>query len=89
MSLSQSEKSEIIKKFGKSDGDSGSPEVQIALLTARIRQLTEHAKVHKKDHHTKRGLVQLVSQRKKMMKYLMKTNGDSYMKVIKELQIRG
>jgi len=51
--------------------------------------LTEHAKVHKKDHHTKRGLVQLVSQRKKMLKYLIKTDAESYMKVIKELQIRG
>ena len=63
--------------------------MQIALFTKRIRQLTEHAKVHKKDHHTKRGLVQLVAQRKKMLKYLIKTDADSYMKVIKELQIRG
>ncbi len=89
MSLTQAEKTEIIKQFGKDDNDSGSAEVQIALFTKRIRQLTEHAKVHKKDHHTKRGLVQLVAQRKKMLKYLIKTDADSYMKVIKELQIRG
>ncbi|MBT3589602.1 MAG: 30S ribosomal protein S15 [Candidatus Marinimicrobia bacterium] len=89
MSLTQAEITEIIKQFGKDENDSGSAEVQIALFTKRIRQLTEHAKVHKKDHHTKRGLVQLVSQRKKMLKYLIKTDAESYMKVIKELQIRG
>ena len=89
MSLTQAEITEIIKQFGKDENDSGSAEVQIALFTKRIRQLTEHAKVHKKDHHTKRGLVQLVSQRKKMLKYLVKTNPDSYVKTIKDLGIRG
>ncbi|MBT3300639.1 MAG: 30S ribosomal protein S15 [Candidatus Marinimicrobia bacterium] len=89
MPLTKEEKTEIVGQFGKDGNDSGSAEVQIALFTKRIRQLTEHAKVHKKDHHTKRGLVQLVSQRKKMLKYLVKTNPDSYVKTIKDLGIRG
>ena len=79
----------IIEKFGKDAKDSGSPESQIALLTQRIRDLTEHVKVHKKDNHSRHGLVKLVSQRKKLMKYLIKTNPESYTKLIKELGIRG
>ena len=78
-----------IKKFGKNENDTGSPEVQIAIWTLRIRELTEHVKVHKKDNHTRRGLVQLVSKRKKMLKYLIKTNPKSYVKLIEELSIRG
>ena len=69
--------------------DTGAPEVQIAILTHRIRELTEHVKLHKKDHHTRRGLVMLVAKRKKMMKYLMRSNSDSYVNLIKELSIRG
>jgi len=89
MPLSGDKKKEIIKQFGKDEKDSGSTESQIALLTQRIRDLTEHVKVHKKDNHTRHGLVKLVSQRKKLMKYLIKTNSDSYTKLIKELGIRG
>ena len=89
MPLSGDKKKEIIEKFGKDAKDSGSPESQIALLTQRIRDLTEHVKVHKKDNHSRHGLVKLVSQRKKLMKYLIKTNPDSYTKLIKELGIRG
>ena len=89
MPLSGDKKKEIIKQFGRDEKDSGSTESQIALLTQRIRDLTEHVKVHKKDNHTRHGLVKLVSQRKKLMKYLIKTNSDSYIKVIKELGIRG
>jgi len=89
MPLSGDKKKEIIEQFGKDAKDSGSPESQIALLTQRIRDLTEHVKVHKKDNHSRHGLVKLVSQRKKMMKYLIKTNPDSYTKLIKELGIRG
>ena len=63
--------------------------MQIAILTHRIRELTEHVKVHKKDHHTRRGLVMLVAKRKKMMKYLMRSNSESYVNLIKELSIRG
>ena len=89
MPLSAEKKKEIISKYGKNDSDSGSAESQIGLLTQRIRDLTEHVKVHKKDKHTRHGLVKLVSQRKRMIKYLIKTNPESYMKLIKDLGIRG
>ena len=85
MPISKEEKQQIIKKFGNNEDDTGSPEVQIAILTHRIRELTDHVKVHKKDHHTRRGLVQLVSKRKKLLKYLMRSNAESYVKLIKEL----
>ena len=89
MPLSGDKKKEIIEKFGKDAKDSGSTESQIASLTQRIRDLTEHVKVHKKDNHSRHGLVKLVSQRKKLMKYLIKTNPESYTKLIKDLGIRG
>ncbi|MBT7373871.1 MAG: 30S ribosomal protein S15, partial [Candidatus Marinimicrobia bacterium] len=62
---------------------------QVAILTHRIRELTDHVKIHKKDNHTRRGLVQLVSQRKKMLKYIIRTNAESYVNILKELSIRG
>lgn len=89
MPLSAEIKKEIISKYGKNDSDTGSTEAQIALLTQRIRDLTEHVKIHKKDNHTRHGLVKLVSQRKKLIKYLIKTNPESYTKLIKDLGIRG
>ena len=89
MPISIEEKKEYVKKFGKDSNDTGSSEVQIAILTHRIRELTEHVKTHKKDHHTRRGLVLLGAKRKKMMKYLMRSNSKSYLNVIKELSIRG
>jgi len=89
MPLSAEKKKEIISKHGKNDSDSGSAESQIALLTQRIRDLTEHVKIHKNDKHTRHGLVKLVSQRKKMIKYLIKTSPESYTKLIKDLGIRG
>ena len=89
MPISKDEKQEIVKKFGNNDQDTGSPEVQIAILTHRIRELTDHVKVHKKDNHTRRGLVQLVSKRKRLLKYLVRKNVDSYVNLIKELGIRG
>jgi small subunit ribosomal protein S15 len=89
MPISKEEKQKYVDQFGKENGDTGSPEVQIAILTHRIRELTDHVKKHKKDHHTRRGLVQLVSKRKKMLKYLMRSNPNSYVKLIKELSIRG
>ena len=89
MPISIEEKKEYVHKFGKDSNDTGSSEVQIAILTHRIRELTEHVKTHKKDHHTRRGLVMLVAKRKKMMKYLMRSNSKSYLNVIKELSIRG
>tara|TARA_B100000519_G_C13857953_1_gene257492 strand:+ start:35 stop:304 length:270 start_codon:yes stop_codon:yes gene_type:complete len=89
MPISKEEKKKYIDQFGKDSGDTGSTEVQVAILTHRIRELTEHVKTHKKDHHTRRGLVQLVSQRKKMLKYLIRSNAESYLNLIKELSIRG
>tara|TARA_A100001011_G_C13710680_1_gene595415 strand:+ start:233 stop:502 length:270 start_codon:yes stop_codon:yes gene_type:complete len=89
MPISKNDKEKIIRKFGNGDNDTGSPEVQIAILTHRIRELTDHVKVHKKDNHTRRGLVQLVSKRKKMLKYLTKKNAESYVSLVKELKIRG
>ena len=89
MPISKQEKQKYVEQFGKENVDTGSPEVQVAILTHRIRELTDHVKNHKKDHHTRRGLVQLVSKRKKMLKYLMRANPSSYVKLIKELSIRG
>ncbi|RMF08266.1 MAG: 30S ribosomal protein S15 [Candidatus Neomarinimicrobiota bacterium] len=89
MPLTAEKKAEIIRQFGANEKDSGSAEVQIALLTQRIRDLTDHVNLHKKDNHSRHGLVKLVSQRKKLMKYLRRTNPDSYVKLIKELKIRG
>ena len=89
MPISKEEKQEIVKKFGNNDLDTGSPEVQIAILTHRIRELTDHVKVHKKDNHTRRGLVQLVSKRKRLLKYLVRKNVDSYVNLVKEMGIRG
>ena len=89
MPISNEDKKKYVEQFGKDSNDTGSPEVQIAILTHRIRELTEHVKIHKKDHHTRRGLVMLVAKRKKMMKYLMRSNSASYLNVIKELSIRG
>ena len=89
MPISKEEKQEIVKKFGNNDLNTGSPEVQIAILTHRIHELTDHVKVHKKDNHTRRGLVQLVSKRKRLLKYLVRKNVDSYVNLVKELGIRG
>ncbi len=89
MTLTTEKKSEIIKQIGKDDKDTGSSEVQIALMTQRIRDLTGHLKIHKKDNHSRHGLVKLVSKRKKHLKYLRRTNPDRYTSVIKELKIRG
>ena len=89
MPIQKDDKEKYVKKFGKNTDDTGSAEVQIAILTHRIRELTDHVKVHKKDKHTRRGLVQLVSKRKKMMKYLVRSDSKSYLKLIKELSIRG
>ncbi|HKI49985.1 MAG TPA: 30S ribosomal protein S15 [Desulfobacteria bacterium] len=86
--LATDRKQEIIGKFKKHDGDTGSPEVQIALLTSRIKYLTEHFKVHKKDHHSRRGLLKLVGQRRRLLNYLKKRDLEKYRTLIKELGIR-
>lgn len=88
MVLSPEGKRGIIDRFKLSDKDTGSPEVQIALLTNRIQYLTEHFKVHKKDHHSRRGLLKLVGQRRRLLDYLKRKDGDRYRKLIKELGIR-
>ena len=89
MPLTSEKKKELIEAYGDNSKDVGSAEVQIAMLTSRIRELTEHSKLHKKDHHSRRGLVTLVGKRKKLMKYLRRTNPNSYVSVIKKLEIRG
>ena len=89
MTLTVEKKKEIVVQIGKNDKDTGSSEVQIALLTQRIRDLTEHLKIHKKDNHSRHGLVKLVSKRKKHLKYLIRTNPNNYKNLIKELKIRG
>ncbi len=81
-------KQEIIEKFGRKEGDTGSPEVQIALLTERINHLNEHLKTHEKDHHSRRGLLQMVGQRKGLLEYLKSTDLKKYRKIIAELELR-
>ena len=81
-------KQEVIAKFGRSEGDTGSPEVQIALLTQRINHLTEHLKSHQKDHHSRRGLLQMVGRRKGLLDYLKSTDIEKYRKIIAELGLR-
>ena len=88
MTLETSQKSEIIKKFGTHESDTGSPEVQVALLSARITYLTDHFKTHKKDHHSRRGLLKLVGQRRRLLNYLMKKDIERYRNLIQELGIR-
>lgn len=82
------EKTKIIEKFKQHDGDTGSPEVQVALLTDRISHLTEHFKTHKKDNHSRRGLLKMVGNRRSLLDYLKKTNVDRYKKLIKDLGLR-
>jgi small subunit ribosomal protein S15 len=86
--LTAENKKEIIRKFKLHDNDTGSPEVQIALLSNRIKYLTDHFKVHKKDHHSRRGLLKLVGQRRRLLNYLKKINVERYRIIIKELGIR-
>lgn len=87
--IDQRQKSEIIKKFGKNEKDSGSTEVQVAILTQRIKEFTEHLKTHKKDFQGKRGLLMLVGKRRGLLAYLKKQNLDKYRELIQELGIRG
>ncbi|MBQ2444740.1 MAG: 30S ribosomal protein S15 [Clostridia bacterium] len=84
----KSEKEAIIKEYAVHEGDTGSPEVQIALLTKRINDLTEHLKVHKKDHHSRRGLLKMVGQRRNLLKYLTKVDIERYRSIISRLGIR-
>ncbi len=88
MSLTIEAKREIIQKHGKSENDTGSPEVQIALLSARIAHLTEHLREHKHDHHSRRGLLMLVGQRRRLLNYLQRKDLDRYRALIAELGLR-
>jgi small subunit ribosomal protein S15 len=86
--LDKDTKQQIIEKFRVHEKDSGSPEVQIALLTERIRELTSHFQVHKKDFHSRRGLLKLVGQRRRLLDYLKSRKIDKYRKIVKELGLR-
>ena len=88
MTLTVEQKQEIVSKHGKDGTDTGSTEVQVALLTARINHLTEHLREHKKDHHSRRGLLMLVGQRRRLLKYLQKKDLDRYRALIQELGLR-
>ena len=89
MALTKEQKEQVIGRFKKHDSDSGSPEVQIALLTERINTLSGHFKDHKADHHSRRGLLKMVGQRKRLLSYLKKKDLEGYRALIKELGIRG
>ncbi len=86
--ISKEQKAELIAKYGRTPEDTGSPEVQIAILTFRIRELTEHLKIHQKDHHSRRGLLKMVGQRRGLLAYLKKTDLEGYRKLIEQLGIR-
>jgi small subunit ribosomal protein S15 len=88
MSLTQEKKQELIQKYGRSEGDTGSAEVQIALLTERINELTEHLRTHRKDHHSRRGLLMLVGKRRRLLRYLQRSDLDRYRQVVADLGLR-
>jgi small subunit ribosomal protein S15 len=88
MTLTVEQKQEIVAKHGRGDNDTGSTEVQVALLTARINELTEHLREHRKDHHSRRGLLMLVGKRRRLLQYLQRTDIDRYRGLIQELGLR-
>jgi small subunit ribosomal protein S15 len=88
MPLDPQMKQEIIQKYARREGDTGSPEVQIALLTERIRQLTEHLKVHKHDQHSRRGLLKLVGQRRRHLRYISRKDPETYRELLQDLGLR-
>jgi small subunit ribosomal protein S15 len=88
MPLSVEQKKEIVKEYGRGNADTGSPEVQVALLSARISELTEHFGTHKKDHHSRRGLLKMVNQRRQLLDYLKRKDADRYQAVITRLGLR-
>ena len=88
MTLAKEDKLEIVKRFGRSNADTGSPQVQIALLTERINQLTEHLRDHKHDHHSRRGLLKMVGRRRGLLNYLQRNDLEAYRALIKELGLR-
>tara|TARA_Y200000002_G_C22257378_1_gene486488 strand:+ start:27 stop:290 length:264 start_codon:yes stop_codon:yes gene_type:complete len=86
--MNVNEKKEIVKDFGKKNTDTGSTEVQVALLTKKINELSEHFKIHKKDHHSRRGLLGMINNRRKLLKYLKGKNEEGYQELIKKLGLR-
>ncbi|MCQ9329108.1 30S ribosomal protein S15 [Pelistega suis] len=88
MSVADIKKADIVSQFARTPGDTGSPEVQVALLTAHINELTEHFKTHKKDHHSRRGLLRMVSRRRKLLDYLKGRNPEAYTALIAKLGLR-
>lgn len=88
MAVTTTQKAQLVTEYQRARGDTGSPEVQIALLTARITDLTEHFKTHVKDHHSRRGLLRMVSRRRKLLDYLKKSNAEQYKAVIDRLGLR-
>ena len=88
MPLSTEVKKQIIAEYGTSEGDTGSPEVQVAMLTQRIKDLTEHSRTHKHDHHSRRGLLLLVGQRRRLLRYLESVDVERYRSLIKRLGLR-
>lgn len=86
--ITKEEKQQLVERFGKGDGDTGAPEVQIAIFSARIRELTEHLKLHPKDHSTRRGLLKMVGKRRRLLNYLMDRDIERYRTIIEELGIR-
>ena len=88
MPLTKDQKQEIVKKYGKSGNDSGSPEVQIAILTQRINELASHFETHKGDHHSRTGLLRMVGKRRRLLEYLQSKNIDRYRKIVEELHLR-
>jgi small subunit ribosomal protein S15 len=88
MSLAKEKKTELIGKYGRSNGDTGSAEVQVALMTARINELTEHLRGHVKDHHSRRGLLMLVGKRRRMLRYLERTDVERYRSLVGDLGLR-
>ena len=88
MSLTKDKKQELIGRFGREDGDTGSAEVQVALLTERINHLTEHLRAHRKDHHSRRGLLMMVGKRRRLLGYLERADLERYRKVVVDLGLR-
>ena len=88
MAVNTDQKAQLVKDYQRASGDTGSPEVQVALLTARITDLTEHFKTHVKDHHSPRGLLRMVSRRRKLLDYLKRADVDKYRRVIDRLGLR-
>jgi small subunit ribosomal protein S15 len=88
MAVSTTEKAQLIKSHQRKSGDTGSPEVQVALLTARINGLTDHFKTHVKDHHSRRGLLKMVSQRRRMLDYLKRSDTEKYKQLLERLGLR-